>query len=113
MNSPEAVHCGCVYVQAIPALPSTTPQGSSGTLSPTSTFQAEWRWTPSPSGLDMAIFCDAGKVTAARSDLDLNRLRSDVGIGIRFHSVAATPLRVEIAKGNEGFVLVFAGSAAF
>ena len=40
-------------------------------------------------------------------------LKTDFGIGVRFHSLLATPLRVEWAKGNEGSRLVFAGSAAF
>jgi hypothetical protein len=75
--------------------------------------QAEWRWTPIPSAIDMAFFFDAGKVTAERSQLDLNHLKTDFGIGFRFHSLLATPLRVELAKGNEGTRLVFAGSAAF
>jgi outer membrane translocation and assembly module TamA len=61
----------------------------------------------------MAFFFDAGKVTAERSQLDLNHLKTDFGIGFRFHSLLATPLRVELAKGNEGTRLVFAGSAAF
>jgi hypothetical protein len=76
-------------------------------------LQAEWRWTPIPSGLDMAFFFDAGKVTAERSQLDLNHLKTDVGIGFRLHSLLATPLRIELAHGNEGTRLVFAGSAAF
>ena len=76
-------------------------------------LQAEWRWTPIPSALDMAFFVDAGKVTAERSQLDLNHLKTDFGIGVRFHSLLATPLRVEWAKGNEGSRIVFAGSAAF
>ena len=65
-------------------------------------LQAEWRWTPIPSALDMAFFFDAGKVTPERSQLDLNDLKTDFGIGVRFHSLLATPLRVEWAKGNEG-----------
>jgi hypothetical protein len=76
-------------------------------------LQAEWRWTPIPSALDMAFFFDAGKVTPERSQLDLNHLKTDFGIGVRFHSLLATPLRIELAKGNEGTRLVFAGSAAF
>ena len=61
----------------------------------------------------MAIFYDAGKVTSRRSDLDFNGLKSDVGIGIRFHGRFATPLRIEFAKGSEGPHIVFSGSAAF
>lgn len=76
-------------------------------------MQAEFRWIPNRTGLDMAIFYDTGKVTSRRSDLDLNGLKSDVGIGFRFHGPAATPLRIELAHGNEGFQIVFAASAAF
>lgn len=76
-------------------------------------LQAEWRWVPNRHGLDMALFYDAGKVVDRRADLDLDGLRSNVGIGIRFHGPAATPIRMELAHGDEGFNVVFAGSAAF
>ena len=74
---------------------------------------AEWRWIPNALGFDMAVFYDAGKVTSRRGDLDFNGLKSDVGIGARFHSAAATPLRIELARSSEGLRLVFAGGAAF
>jgi hypothetical protein len=76
-------------------------------------LQAEWRWIPNRTGFDVALFADAGKVTRHRSDLDLEHLKSDFGIGFRFHGPAFTPLRIEFAKGNEGLQIVFAGSAAF
>jgi outer membrane protein assembly factor BamA len=76
-------------------------------------LQGEWRWIPNRYGLDMAIFVDAGKVTSRRADLDLDELRTNVGLGVRFHSPATTPLRVEIARGSEGWHLVFSGNAAF
>jgi len=76
-------------------------------------LQAEWRWTPNRTGLDFAFFYDAGKVTHRRADLDLDGLESDFGIGARFHGPAATPVRIELARGDEGLRLVFAGSAAF
>jgi len=76
-------------------------------------FSGEFRWIPNRLGLDMALFYDAGKVTPRWRDLSLDGLKSDVGIGVRFHSPFATPLRIELAKGSEGFNLVFAGSAAF
>jgi hypothetical protein len=76
-------------------------------------LSGEFRWIPNRLGLDMALFYDAGKVTARREDLDLDGLKSNVGIGIRFHGPMATPLRVELAKGREGLHLVFAGNAAF
>jgi hypothetical protein len=73
----------------------------------------EFRWIPNRLALDMAVFYDAGKVTAERRDLSFSDLKSNVGIGVRFHSPLATPLRIELAHGSEGFNLVFAGSAAF
>jgi hypothetical protein len=76
-------------------------------------FSAEWRWIPSRFALDMAIFYDAGKVTNRRSDLGFDGLKGDVGIGARFHGPASTPLRIELARGQEGLNLVFSGGAAF
>jgi hypothetical protein len=56
---------------------------------------------------------DAGKVTASRSDLDFEDLKTDYGIGFRMHGPAATPLRIEFAKSNEGLVIVFSAKASF
>ena len=75
-------------------------------------LQAEWRIMANRF-LDAAFFYDAGKVTARASDLDFNGLKSDYGFGIRFHGPFATPLRVELAKSNEGLGLVFSSSASF
>jgi hypothetical protein len=75
-------------------------------------LQAEWRVLVN-SFFDTALFYDAGKVTAHRSDLGFDGLKSDYGIGFRMHGPAATPLRIELAKSNEGFALVFAAHAAF
>lgn len=74
---------------------------------------AEWRWIPNRIGMDMALFVDAGKVVSRRADLDFDRLRSNVGLGVRFHGPSFTPLRIEVARGREGWHLVFAGSPAF
>jgi hypothetical protein len=76
-------------------------------------LSGEFRWIPSRLGLDMAFFYDAGKVAPYWDRLSLDGMKSDVGIGIRFHSPLATPLRIELAKGTGGMHLVFAGSAAF
>ena len=73
----------------------------------------EWRWIPSRLALDMAIFYDAGKVASRREDLDFSDLKTDVGVGIRFHGPAATPLRIDVAHGSEGLNIVFSGAAAF
>jgi outer membrane translocation and assembly module TamA len=63
--------------------------------------------------LDMAFFYDAGKVTSRREDLSFDGLKTDFGVGVRFHSPVATPLRIDIAKGSEGVNIVFSGGAAF
>jgi hypothetical protein len=76
-------------------------------------MSGEFRWIPNRLGVDMALFYDTGKVTPRFRDISWRGLASDVGIGIRFHSPLATPLRVELARSREGMRLVFAGSAAF
>jgi hypothetical protein len=76
-------------------------------------MSGEWRWIPSRLALDMAIFYDAGKVASRREDLDFNDLKTDVGAGVRFHGPTATPLRIDVAHGSEGFNIAFSGSAAF
>jgi len=73
---------------------------------------AEFRWTPSVA-LDMALFYEAGKVASRRKDLNFKEMKSDVGIGARFHGPRSTPLRLEFAVGNEGWQIVFAGDAIF
>jgi Omp85 superfamily domain len=75
-------------------------------------LQAEWRVLANRF-LDMAVFYDAGKVTSRRGDLDLDGLKSDYGLGFRLHGPLATPLRIELAKSNEGLALVFSAKAAF
>jgi len=75
-------------------------------------FNAEFRWIPTV-GLDMALFYDAGKVASRRGDLDFTHLKSDFGIGARFHGPAATPLRIDLAISNEGWRIVFAGGPIF
>ena len=75
-------------------------------------LQGEWR-AEINRFLEMALFYDAGKVAARRSDLDPHGMKDDYGIGFRFHGAIATPLRIELAKGNEGFVLNFSASQVF
>jgi len=76
-------------------------------------LQGEWRIMASRF-LDSALFYDAGKVTASRSDLlDFDGLKHDYGFGVRFHGPISTPLRIELAKGSDGLVVVVATSASF
>jgi hypothetical protein len=74
---------------------------------------AEFRWVPSRLALDMAVFFDAGKVTNDREDLNFRKLTNDWGIGARFHGPTATVLRLEAARGSEGWRLVVGTNAAF
>jgi outer membrane protein assembly factor BamA len=71
-------------------------------------FTAEYRWY-AQEFLEMALFYDAGKVTARRADLDFDGLKSDFGIGLRLHGPQTTLVRAEVAKGREGlrFILSF------
>ncbi len=73
---------------------------------------AEYRWRPSRF-LDMALFFDAGKVAPRRRDLGLSNLETDWGIGARFHGPTFTAVRVEVAKGREGWRLIVAASQVF
>ncbi len=75
-------------------------------------LQAEWRVIVNRF-FDTAVFYDAGKVTAHARDLDLDGLRHDAGFGVRFHGPLSTPLRIDIAQGNEGLHMVWAASASF
>jgi hypothetical protein len=72
----------------------------------------EYRWRPSRY-LDMALFFDGGKVTSEIKQLNLKQLDTSWGLGARFHGPAFTALRMEIARGREGFGLVISGSQAF
>lgn len=76
-------------------------------------MSGELRWMPNRTALDVAIFYDLGKVASHWDGLSLDGLKSDVGIGVRFHTPLATPLRIELAHGREGLNLVFSGGAAF
>jgi hypothetical protein len=72
----------------------------------------EYRWMAGQF-VDMAIFLDAGKVAPTRSDLDLTKLKTSYGVGIRFHMPSATLLRMEVARTAEGTSLVFGFGPVF
>ena len=74
---------------------------------------AELRWIVNRLAMDMALFYDAGKVTSLRGDLDLKDLKSDYGIGMRFHGPTRTVLRIEAARGDQGWRLVVSRGAAW
>lgn len=62
-------------------------------------FQAEYRWEIW-SGLDAAIFYDAGKVAMRRGDLNFKDLEKDYGFGFRFNTSESVILRVDAAFGS-------------
>ena len=83
------------------------------------TIEARWlyrEWTidvlRSPVGLELATFYDLGQVAAARGH-QFDALERDLGIGARVHWRNTTPLRVDVAKGSEGWRVVFSGIAPF
>lgn len=68
-------------------------------------LQAEWRIMVNRF-MDTALFYDAGKAVQDEGDLDFNDLKSDVGFGVRLHGPFRTLLRMDVAKGTEGWRLV-------
>jgi len=72
----------------------------------------EYQWEAF-SGLDMAIFGDAGKVASRRRDINLKDLESDVGFGFRFNSIKSVFLRIDVAFSQEGTRVFFKFGPAF
>ncbi len=52
------------------------------------------------SGLEGALFYDAGKVALQRSDLDLKNLETDYGFGFRFNTDNGVVVRVDAGFGS-------------
>lgn len=67
---------------------------------------AEYRWEVF-SGLDMALFGDAGKVFDRRSRLNFHDLESSIGIGMRFNVRNDVFLRIDAGFSHEGFQVWF------
>jgi hypothetical protein len=62
-------------------------------------LQGEYRWEIW-SGLDAALFYDAGKVATRRGDLDFSDLERDYGFGFRFNTNNGIVFRVDAAFGS-------------
>jgi hypothetical protein len=75
-------------------------------------LQGEWRANVNRF-LEMALFYDTGTVAPTPGDLWHTSSKADYGLGFRFHGPITTPLRIEVAKGSEGFVLNFSASQVF
>lgn len=69
-------------------------------------FNAEYRWE-SFSGLDMALFADAGKVFHRRADWNLKDLEGSAGFGFRFNVRNNVFLRIDVGFSHEGCQLWF------
>jgi outer membrane protein assembly factor BamA len=67
-------------------------------------MNAEYRWEIF-SGLDGALFFDAGKVFPRRGMLNFSNLESSAGFGLRFNARNSTFMRIDAAFGQEGFQL--------
>ena len=67
---------------------------------------AEYRWEAF-SGLDMAIFFDAGKVFPRRGELNFSNMEGCGGFGLRFNARNRTFIRMDFAWSHEGFQFWF------
>jgi outer membrane protein assembly factor BamA len=65
-------------------------------------MNTEYRWEVF-SGLDMAVFGDAGKVFARKSQLNLKDLETSAGFGFRFNARNNVFLRLDVGFSHEGF----------
>ena len=64
-------------------------------------LNAEYRWEAF-SGMDMALFFDAGEVRANWQDIDLRDLNTSYGLGFRFNTYKHVFLRLDLGFGGEG-----------
>jgi outer membrane protein assembly factor BamA len=62
-------------------------------------LQGEYRWDVW-SGLEAALFVDAGKVAVRRGDLNLRDLETNWGFGFRFNTDKGVIMRVDTALGS-------------
>jgi outer membrane protein assembly factor BamA len=64
-------------------------------------FNGEYRWKVS-SGMELALFADAGQVAGRVRDFDPRDLKSSYGIGLRLNSRRNVFARVDLGCGAEG-----------
>jgi hypothetical protein len=65
------------------------------------------------SGLDMALFADAGKVADQPGHINFSNLESSVGFGFRFNARNKVILRIDTAFSHEGFQVWFKFNPTF
>lgn len=73
---------------------------------------AEYRWEAF-TGLDMALFFDAGKVTNKRTQINFHELETSAGFGFRFNAANKTFLRMDFGFSHEGYQIWFKFGPAF
>ncbi len=93
---------GPARVHELAAARSQQPRAAGGVARDRSTGSSTWRSSTTPA-----------RWPRSRTDLDLDGMKSDVGLGFRLHGPIATPLRIEFTHGHEGFALVLAASEVF
>lgn len=69
-------------------------------------YNAEYRWEVF-SGLDGALFFDAGKVMPRRGMLAFSELETSAGFGLRFNAQNVTAVRIDVGFSREGFQIWF------
>ncbi len=75
-------------------------------------MNAEYRWEVF-SGLDMALFADAGKVFPKWQQISLHDLESSAGFGFRFNVRNSVFFRIDVGFSHEGFQIWFKFSNVF
>ena len=69
-------------------------------------LNGEYRWEVF-SGLDMALFVDAGQVFPDWRKINYRHLQTDAGFGFRFNVRNDVFLRIDTAFSHEGFQIWF------
>jgi outer membrane protein assembly factor BamA len=64
-------------------------------------FNAEYRWEAF-SGLDLALFADAGQVAPTAREIDLRDMKTAAGVGFRFNTAKKVFYRVDVGFSEEG-----------
>jgi outer membrane protein assembly factor BamA len=64
-------------------------------------FNLEYRWEAF-SGLDLALFGDAGNVFPKAGDIQLDKLKTSYGLGFRFNTDRSVFWRIDIGFSPEG-----------
>jgi outer membrane protein assembly factor BamA len=69
-------------------------------------YNAEYQWEIF-SGLEGAVFADAGKVMPRRGQLSFSSMESNVGFGLRANARNSTFMRLDVGFSHEGFQIWF------